>query len=333
MGDRGVPRLGAGVRGLGLVLGQGGVGLVVVSVVPVIAIVILGETQVDHGLAQRAGHRSRCILVVSARGITLLSLDRMYCLGGRRPRTALPTRRCVAPGATAASRSPLIPAETSPARRVPRPQRRRRPRPAGRRRRPGPRPAAPPPSPRAAPGPPVRPPHPPAPAPSWGSAPPRPGSPSRLTWTRHPTARTAASAPRPSAPQRSPAGRPNGPGRRSGPPSRPCSTAAARRSASAARRSRQAATLPAASWSRLSPTSRTPEAGEQPDVVRPGRSSSPPPGSPARGPGRPRRRRRGSARCTEPSPRAAICVGPRRAVTRACDDAGEPPGRSAAWRR
>src|SRR5207342_15855 len=88
-----------GLRRLGLLLLEG--------VVTVVAVVVLGEPKVNHRLAQRAAHWSS-----SRRDRTP---SRRYCSEGRSPSTALPTRRCVAPHAIAASRSPLIPAETTTA--------------------------------------------------------------------------------------------------------------------------------------------------------------------------------------------------------------------------
>ena len=209
---------------------------------------------------------------------------------------ALPTRRCVAPAATAASRSPLMPAETQVASGWSRRTRVRRPRPAGRTPRAGRRPAGPPPSPRAAPGRPRgdrgRPARQPASRSSARHAPAR-----RVTVQADLQQHVRAIAPagrstrRPTSPRPGTAGRPSARRRRTTRPSEPCWTAAVRRSASAGRGRRSSAAFGAASWSRLSPTSRTPSAGQQPDVRRPGRSWSPRPACTSPGPARPRRRR------------------------------------------
>src|SRR5699024_7692555 len=78
-------------------------GLVIVVVV--IALIGLGESEVLHGLAKRPSH------VCELLGASVCGRSRNYRCSGREPRIAVPTRRCVAPEATANSRSPLIPAD------------------------------------------------------------------------------------------------------------------------------------------------------------------------------------------------------------------------------
>ncbi len=114
----------------------------VVGVVPrVVVPVVLHEAEVDRHLAHRAGHSPspplcggspcrRCRRVTnvtncprstwsarSSTGMTIFSAvvrlsSRRYPSRGLAPSTAVPTRTCVAPAATACSRSALIPADT-----------------------------------------------------------------------------------------------------------------------------------------------------------------------------------------------------------------------------
>src|ERR671912_661241 len=125
MAGRQVGHLGAAV--LGSVVGIAVV-VVVLVVLVVVATLVLGEAKVDHRLAQRASHE--VLLGRRPRLIGAVRRDRSYRCDAREPRIADPTRRCVAPSAMAASRSPLIPAEIHVAsgwsRRMPSPTSRRR---------------------------------------------------------------------------------------------------------------------------------------------------------------------------------------------------------------
>src|SRR5918994_1073956 len=125
MAGRQVGHLGAPV--LGCVVGIAVV-VVVLVVLVVVATLVLGEAKVDHRLAQRASHE--VLLGRRPRLIGAVRRDRSYPCDAREPRIADPTRRCVAPSAMAASRSPLIPAEIHVAsgwsRRMPSPTSRRR---------------------------------------------------------------------------------------------------------------------------------------------------------------------------------------------------------------
>src|SRR5215470_11857553 len=83
--------------------------LTVVAVV--VAVVVLYEAEIDRHLAHRAGHSwsSVTLRCSDAHGVPR---DGHYLTkSGRPPSNAVPIRRCVAPAATASSRSPLIPAE------------------------------------------------------------------------------------------------------------------------------------------------------------------------------------------------------------------------------
>src|ERR1019366_2241530 len=91
--------------------------IVVVRLVAVVTLV-LSQPEVHHRLAQCPSHLE---LLNYGRVIELKVIQlcrsgdgcspQNYPSGGREPSIALPTRRCVAPFATAASRSALIPAE------------------------------------------------------------------------------------------------------------------------------------------------------------------------------------------------------------------------------
>src|SRR5689334_7301953 len=106
------------------------VGVESAAVVPI----VLHEAEVDRHLAHRAGHALSPPLcggsaddcqVPAIHEVVVpgsLGIDHIFCCGptswrryrslGRTPSTAVPTRTCVAPAATACSRSALIPADT-----------------------------------------------------------------------------------------------------------------------------------------------------------------------------------------------------------------------------
>src|SRR5664279_5221551 len=102
----------------GNVLTGGGLVVVVVRLVAVVTLV-LGQPEVHHGLAQCPCHLELLTYGLHVIGLNVIRLcmtfdecsPQNYPNDGREPRIALPTRRCVAPFATAASRSALIPAE------------------------------------------------------------------------------------------------------------------------------------------------------------------------------------------------------------------------------
>src|SRR3954465_15546412 len=106
------------------------VGVETAAVVPI----VLHEAEVDRHLAHRAGHAlspplcggsaDDCQVPAIHEVVTPAfgGIDHIFCCGptswrrypslGRTPSTAVPTRTCVAPAATACSRSALIPADT-----------------------------------------------------------------------------------------------------------------------------------------------------------------------------------------------------------------------------
>lgn len=137
-----VPHAPSGAEGVApLALGlrlQLGFEVVVGVEAPAVVPIVLHEAEVDRHLAHRAGHSLSPPLCggspywpnvaasPSARdpratppfcGMTIFSAvvrlaSRRYPSFGRTPSTAVPTRTCVAPAATASSRSALIPADT-----------------------------------------------------------------------------------------------------------------------------------------------------------------------------------------------------------------------------
>src|SRR6185437_9558513 len=87
-------------------------GAVLTVVAVVVAVVVLYEAEIDRHLAHRAGHSWSSVTLWCCSDAHGVPRDGHYLTkSGRPPSNAVPIRRCVAPAATASSRSPLIPAE------------------------------------------------------------------------------------------------------------------------------------------------------------------------------------------------------------------------------